>query len=211
MSDASRGMPRIGAWPALVLAMLVSAAVLGGCSESGAEPGEGEAGAQPAQAEATASVPDAQTADDTSFSPEGAEVALGNAPPRRGPALTGKGEEQWILELEVTNTGDEPLDGLNYSVQLVKGKGQGEPFAVHAGEIHFNPPIAPQGKGHWTARMRVSEGQPEDASAVRLRWTGGERLVRKPSDEPVWKPLDPNNLPPPRTVTLDGKGNVAEN
>lgn len=188
---------------------VLTALILSACSESGAEAGSTREPAQAPQVEAPASGPDAQTADDTSFSPEGAEVALGNAPPQRGPALTGKGEEQWILELEVTNTGAAPLDGLNYALQLVKGTGEGQPFAVHAGEIHFNPPIAPQAKGHWTVRMRVSEGQPEDASAVRLRWTGGERLVRKPSDEPVWKPLDPNNLPPPRTVTLDGQGNVA--
>ncbi len=206
-AELPKNVTRIVGCGLVALVMMATA----GCGSSEAGPGATEAVAAPAEAAETEKREALESETNGDFAPAGAEVSLSSQALQRGPALTGKGEEQWILELEVTNAGVAPLDGLNYALQLVKDSGKGQPFAVHAGEIHFSPPIAPKEKGHWTVRMRVSDGHPADASAVRLRWTDGERLVRELPDEPVWKPLDPNNLPPARTVKLDGKGNVAAN
>lgn len=189
--------------------VLIALLVVSGCgfSQAGGETDSGQSPAEPAKAApAPAAVADAAPA---AFAPEGAGIALSSQAPGRGPSLTGNGPDQWILELEVANTSPVPLDGLTYALQLVKGKGEGQVFGLHAGEIHFNPPVAPQGQGNWTVRVQVRDGHPEEASAVRLRWTAAERLARELPDEPVWKPLDPNNLPPARTVKLDGKGGVA--
>jgi len=189
--------------------VLTALLVVSGCgsSQAGGEPESGPSTAEPAAAaEPAVAVPEDSPA---AFAPEGAGIALSSQAPDRGPSLTGNGPDQWILELEVANTGPVPLDGLTYALQLVKGKGDGQVFGVHAGEIHFNPPVAPQARGNWTVRVQVRDGHPEEASAVRLRWTAAERLARELPDEPVWKPLDPNNLPPARTVKLDGKGGVA--
>lgn len=186
--------------------LVLAVALATGCGKSEAEGGAAASGAL--QEPAATDVAETKPEPEKEFSPAGTDLTLASKPPRRGKALTSNGREQWILDLEVANGGKEKLDGVLYTLELTHGRGEGDAFALHAGEIHFTPPVEPGATGHWSIRMAVRDGHPEGEEGVRVRWKTAERNSRRPPDEVVWKPLDPKNLPPARTVKLDASGNV---
>jgi len=110
----------------------------------------------------------------------------------------------WAVQIDGKNLG-EGFDGLEYKVELLDK--QERLFATHASQMWFTPAIAGGEALQWAARMPVQEGQPEP-EGVTARVTVLKRLSKEALTEGAWKPLDPNNLPPPREVKLDDKGNV---
>jgi hypothetical protein len=124
--------------------------------------------------------------------------------------LTDEKVEQWVVELQVTNQGQAALEGLTYALNLVQGEGEGQAFALHAGEIHFTPAVEPGNDGHWTVRLRVADSHPAAGTGARVRWLEAARSSRRPPEDGGWTPLDPDNLPAPKEVSLDKTGNLLQ-
>jgi len=117
--------------------------------------------------------------------------------------VKGAGPE-WAVQIDGKNLG-EGFDGLEYKVELLDE--QQRMFATHASQMWFTPAIAADEALQWAARLPVQDGQPEP-EGVTARVTVLKRLSKEALTEGTWKPLDPNNLPPPREVKLDANGNV---
>lgn len=133
---------------------------------------------------------------------EGVEILA--AAVSRQPSYVIDAGPEWAVQIEGKNLA-EGFDGLEYKVELLDA--QQRLFATHASQMWFTPSIAAGEAVNWAARLPVVEGQPA-AEGVTARVTVLQRLSKEALTEGTWKPLDPNNLPPPREVKLDAEGNV---
>lgn len=117
--------------------------------------------------------------------------------------VKGNGPE-WAVQIAGKNQG-EGFDGLEYRVELFDADER--LFATHGSQMWFTPSVAAGADVNWAARIPRQEGQPE-LEGVTAKVTVLKRLTKEALTEQAWKPLDPDNLPPPREVKLDKNGNI---
>jgi len=173
------------------MAVAVAAALVAGCSQSGASSANqqsklSDAGkAAVAQIEAKAKIPAALSADG---------VSVGPATVAKKAALSGQGEE---IEVSATmkNGAAAPLQGVNLMITFMDASGT--VVGGHSTQQYFQPALKAGGEQPIVIRAPALGGSVNGATQAQIKIVS---LAKDGGSPDGWKPLDPNNMPPPKEV-----------